>query len=396
MEIRQSTRAVMASALALAAVVAVNTPVGASGTGWTIAPVVSGLEGPRGVAFDGRGNLYVSETGKYFDIAAGPFGVSRTGKVDRFRLSASGARLVWSTAFDSLYDSAHGAPEVLGPEGITTFCPGTAADSCQVRMIESESRDGVNATNEGLGVRKLSFSQIGHLYALSPETGRPTDKSDVGDQQFAWTTANKSLWEEFPDSNPYGVLMTRDGKTGKPRTFVIDAGANTVLEVMNNGTARVIAFIPNDPIRDSTPTCAAVGPDGALYVGTLDLVANLFVFGPGQSHVYRVDPDTTEDFITAGTHVWASGLTTLTACTFDRSGNFWATEMFQPNSAGPPGDLVRIPFGNPSVHQHVGGGSLPLPGGITPGPGGTLYVSVNSANTAPGSGKVVRVAPAGD
>jgi len=396
MEIRNSTRALMASALALIAIVAVNSPVGALGAGWTITPVVSGLEGPRGVAFDGRGNLYVSETGKYFDIAAGPFGVSRTGKVDRFRLSASGARLVWSTAFDSLYDSAHGGPEVLGPEGITTFCPGTAAESCQVRMIESESRDGVNATNEGLHAPKLSFSQIGHLYALNPETGKPTDKSDVGDQQYAWTAAHASLWEEFPDSNPYGVLMTRDGKTGKPRTFVIDAGANTVLEIMNNGTARVIAFIPNDPIRDSTPTCAAVGPDGALYVGTLDLVANLFVFGPGQSHVYRVDPDTTEDFITAGTHVWASGLTTLTACTFDRSGNFWATEMFQPNSAGPPGDLVRIPFGNPSVHQHVGGGSLPLPGGITPGPGETLYVSVNSANTAPGSGKVVRVAPAGD
>jgi outer membrane protein assembly factor BamB len=389
MEIRKSTRAFMASALALIAVVAANSPVGASAAGWTITPVVSGLEGPRGVAFDGRGNLYVSETGKYFDIAPGPFGVSRTGKVDRFRLSESGARLVWSTAFDSLYDSAHGAPEVLGPEGLTTFCPGSAADSCQVRMIESESRDGVNATTKG-----LSFSQIGHLYALNPETGKPTDKSDVGNQQYAWTAAHASLWEEFPDSNPYGVLMTRDGKTGKPRTFVIDAGANTVLEVMNNGTARVIAFIPNDPIRDSTPTCAAVGPDGALYVGTLDFVANLFVFGPGQSHVYRVDPDTNEDFITAGTHVWASGLTTLTACTFDRSGNFWATEMFQPNSAGPPGDLVRIPFGNPSAHQHVGGGSLPLPGGVTPGPGGTLYVSVNSANTAPGSGKVVRVAPA--
>src|SRR5437899_2670745 len=391
MELRHSTRAVMASALALIAVVAANSPVGASGAGWRITPVVSGLEGPRGVAFDGRGNLYVSETGKYFDIAPGPFGVSRTGKVDRFRLSESGARLVWSTAFDSLYDSAHGAPEVLGPEGITTFCPGSAADSCQVRMIESESRDGVNATTKG-----LSFSQIGHLYALNPETGKPTDKSDIGDQQYAWTTANEWLCEEFPDSNPYGVLMTRDGKTGKPRTFVIDAGANTLLEVMNNGTARVIAFIPNDPIRDSTPTCAAVGPDGALYVGTLDLVANLFVFGPGQSHVYRVDPNTSEGFVAAGTHVWASGLTTLTACTFDRSGNFWATEMFQPNSAGPPGDLVRIPFSNPSVHQHVGGGSLPLPGGVTSGGGGTLFVTVNSANTAPGSGKIVRVAPAED
>jgi len=199
----------------------------------------------------------------------------------------------------------------------------------------------------------------------------------------------------------YGARVTR----GRNRTdegvlatmkLLIDAGANTVLEVMNNGTARVIAFIPNDPIRDSTPTCAAMGPDGALYVGTLDLIANGFSATPGQSHVYRVDPNTSEGFITAGTHVWASGLTTLTACTFDRSGNFWATEMFQPNAAGPPGDLVRIPFANPGVHQHVGGGSLPLPGGVSPGPGGTLYVSVNSANTAPGSGKVVRVAPAED
>src|SRR2546423_1678939 len=162
MEIRNSTRALMASALSLIAIVAVNSPVGALGAGWTITPVVSGLEGPRGVAFDGRGNLYVSETGKYFDIAAGPFGVSRTGKVDRFRLSASGARLVWSTAFDSLYDSAHGGPEVLGPEGITTFRPGTAAESCQVRMIESESRDGVNATNERLHAPKLSFSHMRH------------------------------------------------------------------------------------------------------------------------------------------------------------------------------------------------------------------------------------------
>ena len=49
---------------------------------------------------------------------------------------------------------------------------------------------------------------------------------------------------------------------------------------------------------------------------------------------------------------------------------------------------------NPTTHEHVGGGSLPLPGGVTNGPGGSLYVSVNSANTEPGSGAVVRVAAA--
>ena len=390
MKVRRSIRAVFASAAAVLAMVAGSGQVGAAGA--TITPVITGLEGPRGVAFDGHGNLYVSETGKFFNIAPGPFGVSRTGKVDRYRLTNSGAHLVWSTNFDSLYDFQHGPPgEVLGPEGVSVLCPGEDEDGndCKIRMIESESRDGVNATTPG-----LSIGDIGHLFALNPETGHAVSKSDVGHQEYVWAAAHKNLWEEFPDSNPYGVLMVRDHNTGKIRTFVVDAGANTVSEVMRDGTNRVIAFIPNDPVRDSTPTCAAVGPDGALYVGTLDFVANLFVFGPGQSHVYRVDPDTKENFIDAGKHVWASGLTTITACAFDRSGNFWGTEMFQPNVGGPPGDLVRIPFGSPSTHQRIGGGHLPVPGGVTPGSDGSLYMSINSANTAPASGMIVKVTPA--
>ena len=157
---------------------------------------------------------------------------------------------------------------------------------------------------------------------------------------------------------------------------------------MRDGTVRVIAFIPNDQLRDSTPTCVSQGPDGALYVGTLDLI-DTFTFGPGQSHVYRIDPNTTEDYLHAA-HLWASGLTTVTACTFDRSGNFWATEMFEP-TAGPPGDLVRIPFSNPTSLTHIGGGSLPVPGGIAQGPDGAIYVSIGSADTTLNGGAVVRV-----
>jgi hypothetical protein len=56
-----------------------------------------------------------------------------------------------------------------------------------------------------------------------------------------------------------------------------------------------------------------------LYVATLNFVANLFVYGSGQSNVWRVNPDA--DYPTAPT-LWASGLTTATARTFDRSGNF--------------------------------------------------------------------------
>ena len=379
---------VVAAAL-LSAAMLVATGGGASAVSWTITPVVGGLNGPRGVAFDGQGSMYVAEAGNYFNIAPGPFGVSHTGKVSKFALSVGAPSLVWSTRFDSVYDSAHGGPEVLGPAGVSALGSGCMKNSngmregCQVLAIISESKDGVNATTPG-----LSFSQIGHLYRLDGATGVPTDKSDVGDQQYAWAGSHASLWKEFPDSNPYGVLVTKDPTTDAIRTYVVDAGSNTLSEVMPDGTNRIIAFIPNDPIRDSTPTCVAQGPDGALYVGTLDLFAN-FGFGPGQSHVYRVDPNTSEGYLTAA-HVWASGLTTVTACTFDRAGNFWGTEMFQP-TAGPPGDLVRIPFANPAAVQHIGGGSLPVPGGIAQGPDGSMYVTIGSANTAPGSGAVVKV-----
>ena len=379
---------VVAAAL-LSAAMLVATGGVASAVSWTITPVVGGLNGPRGVAFDGQGSMYVAEAGNYFNIAPGPFGVSHTGKVSKFALSGGAPSLVWSTLFDSVYDSAHGGPEVLGPAGVSALGSGCMKNSngmregCQVLAIISESKDGVNATTPG-----LTFSQIGHLYRLDGATGVPTDRSDVGDQQYTWAAQHKNLWKEFPDSNPYGVLVTKDPTTDAIRTYVVDAGSNTLSEVMPDGTNRIIAFIPNDPIRDSTPTCVAQGPDGALYVGTLDLFAN-FGFGPGQSHVYRVDPNTSEGYLTAA-HVWASGLTTVTACTFDRAGNFWGTEMFQP-TAGPPGDLVRIPFANPAAVQHIGGGSLPVPGGIAQGPDGSMYVTIGSANTAPGSGAVVKV-----
>ena len=383
---------VVASALVSAAMLFATAGV-ASATSWTISPVVGGLNSPRGVAFDGQGSMYVAEAGKFFNIAPGAFGASQTGKVSKFTLAGGAPSLAWSKSFDSVYDSSHG-PEVLGPAGVSAMGSGCMKNSngmregCQVLALISESKSGVDKTTPGLNI-----PQIGHLYRLDGATGTPTDKSDVGDQQYAWAGAHASLWIEFPDSNPYGVLVTTDPTTDAIRTYVVDAGSNTVSEVMPDGTNRVIAFIPNDPVRDSTPTCVAQGPDGALYVGTLDLVANLFVFGPGQSHVYRIDPNTSESYLTAA-HVWARGLTTVTSCTFDRAGNFWATEMFEPTS-GPPGDLVRIPFANPASLTHIGGGALPLPGGIAQGPDGAMYVTIGSANTALNSGAVVRVTTTG-
>lgn len=379
---RRVLAAVSLSAVALFGS-AVSSASGAPSTP-TISPVITGLNAPRGVAFDGQGSLYVAQSGSWLSPAPG-FNLTDTGSVTKY--SGSSLTPAWSTRFSSVYDTDHG-PEVLGPEGISATGSGCMKKSngqrngCQVKMIMSES-------TKGLAAAGLAAPQAGHLYRLDGATGAATDVSNVGDQQYQWTADHASLFSDFPDSNPYGVLVTTDPNTDSIRTFVADAGANTISEVMKDGTNRVIAYIPNDAVRDSTPTCIAQGPDGMLYVGTLDLVFNLFVpGGPDRSSVWRVDPNASYPTVPT---VWATGLTTVSACTFDRSGNFWAAEMFQPAAAGPPGDVVKIPFATPTVRTRIGGGQLPLPGGIAQGPDGSMYVSVGSADPTPNAGAIIKV-----
>jgi hypothetical protein len=351
----------------------------------SIMPVLGGLAAPRGIAFDGQGSMYVAQSG-----VAGPgaAGLTHTGLVSKYLWGQTVP--AWSVGFNSLYatEDPSAPPDVLGPAGISALGNGCMKQSqgerngCQVQMITSESTPGILAASDGA----INDPQAGHLFRLDGASGAVTDLADVGSQQYAFTAANTDLFpSDFPDSNPYGVLVTRGG------TYVADAGANTISEVMRDGTTRIIAYIPNEtgvPFRDATPTCIAQGPDGYLYVGTLHFVANLFVFGGNRSDVWRINPRANYP---DAPQLWASGLTTITACTFDNAGNFWATEMFQGGlGATPPGDVVEIPFANPTQHTRLGFGQLPVPGGIAQGPDGAMYVTVGSS--APGiSGGVVRL-----
>lgn len=355
----------------------------AAGDGLSVTTVISGLTSPRGLAFDGQGSLYLAESGT---AAPGPAGFTPTGRVSKY--AGSDLHQVWSTNFTSLHDSEHGTPEALGPEGISAVGNGCMSSSpgqrngCQVRMIMSESSHAGTGDPSG---------QLGHVFRLDGATGAATDTSDVGDQNYTWTTDHASLFSDFPDSNPYGLLVIRGGRQGT-RTFVADAGANTISEVLPGGATHVLAYIPNETTvahRDATPTCLTQGPDGALYVGTLDLISN-FIAGGHQSHVYRIDPNTTEGYLSAA-HLWASGLTTVSSCTFDRAGNFWATELFGATANGYPGGLVRIPFAHPSSLNRLGAGQILLPGGIAQGPDGAMYVTTHAADPTPASGQVLRV-----
>lgn len=380
-----------ATATALAASGLMAPGAQASG-GPQITPVLGGLAAPRGIAFDAQGSMYVAQSGVAGD---GPAGMTESGRVGKYPWGQTSP--VWETPFSSLYatEDPSAPPDVLGPEGISAMGNGCMKRSagqrrgCEVMMIMSESTPGISAETGGA----VNDQQAGHLYRLDGATGTATDQADVGTQMWNWTGEHSDLFpSDFPDSNPYGVLVTKDPATDRIRTFVADAGANTISEVMRDGSTRVVAYIPNEtavPFRDSTPTCIAQGPDGYLYVGTLDFVSNLFVYGGDRSDVWRVNPDAGYPTVP---ELWTSGLTTVTGCTFDRSGNFWATEMFQGGlAASPPGDVVKVPFSDPSSHTRIGFGQLPVPGGIAQGPDGAMYVTVGSS--APGhSGGVMRVA----
>ena len=381
MSSRRHKLSVLATATAVAATGAALgafTPAESAVPTITVTPWLSGLNAPRGVAFDGNGHFYVAESGT---AGSGDHGLTHTGRVKRFTVGSTTP--TWRRTFSSLY--MHEAPppapaDVLGPEGMSAVvkhCSGARVHrrACQPRLIMSESNKGTHTTNK----------QIGRLYRLDPGTGRRTLLSNVGDQQWRWTKNHPKVAGPEPDSNPYAVLVSRFPH--RVRTFVVDAGANTVVEVMRNGRTRVIALLPDNLKHDTTPTCVARGPDRMLYVGTLDLIVNGFGNNPGHSSVWRINPNA--DYPTRP-RKWATGLTTITACTFDRAGNFWAAEMFAPNPSGPPGDLVRIPFAHPKRVTHSGLGQVPLPGGIAQGPGGVLYVSTNSAAPGP-AGAVVRV-----
>jgi hypothetical protein len=390
--VRVARVSALLSVIALSVAFPLITPSASASPTATITPVVGGLAAPRGIAFDGKGAMYVAESGV---AGTGPAGMTTTGKVDKFLPGASTP--TWSTGFNSLYESENPAapPDVLGPAGLSVVGNGCTKnsngnrDGCQVVMITGESTPGVLAASGGA----VNDPQAGHLFRLDAASGAATSRSDVGTQMYDFTNANKDLFpSDFPDSNPYGVVVMKDARTGAIRTFVADAGANTISEIGADGTARIVSYIQNEtvpPFRDATPTCMAVGPDGFLYVATLHFVANLFFPGTGGlSDVWRVDPNA--NYPTKPT-LWATGLSTPTSCTFDNRGNFWATEMFAGGlGAMPPGDIVRIPFTNPSQQDRFGAGQLAVPGGIVQGPDGAMYVTVGSS--APGvNGAVMRV-----
>jgi glucose/arabinose dehydrogenase len=333
------------------------------------------LDNPRGLAFSTEGRLFVAQAGSF----TGPSltAVGNSGKVTEIRNPESSNPTLrnLATGLISMFD-AEG--ETLGVDGL------------------SAGRDGalygiVAQSNVGVGFSPPN--KAGWLLKIRAD-GDVQYVANVGDFDYRWSEQHQGLAPKdfLPgDSNPYAVL--RDGDS----VYVADAGTNTLSRVRSTGQQEILAYFPNslNGVNDSTPTCIAKGPDGALYIGTLSLVASNTT-NPQSAIVYRVDLGATDpsDFskVLSVAKPWATNLWPVSGCAFGRDGNFYVAELSTTGGfAFTGGDVLKISFEHPNTgRQSLTNQTLSVPGGVAVGPDGSVYVT-NKTSGFPGAGEVVRL-----
>jgi hypothetical protein len=359
------------TALGLATALTVTTPsvAGAQARGHheRVTVVADHLNNPRGLSPAPGGGLYLAEAGSggATCVTGGEQGTTCIGLTGSFDLVTSKGvkRLVTGL----ISGSGEGGVAAEGPVSISR-----GPDRTFYGQFGLSSHEVPPAGTIPAELRGVALDQLGQLI-LANQRGSFRYVSDVGDQDWTWTSTRINLApKDFPDANPNAVLYSFGHR------YVVDAGANLLVEVKRDGTVKVLAFfpVPKGSQSDSVPTCVARGPDRALYVG--ELLGGFY--SPGHARVWRVVPG-------HAPKVWATGLTTVQGCGFGRDGAFYATEfqtggLNEGPTANPAGDVVRID--RHGHRTHLGVGKLFFPSGFAAGSDGAIYVS--NCSIAPASG----------
>jgi hypothetical protein len=334
--------------------------------------VATGLDNPRGLAFDRHGTLYVAEAGHGGPVCIklGDEGTSCAGLTGGISAIRHGRA---SRIVDHLISLADpNGTASLGAAAVATRGHRLYAQiGTNSRALPPQAPPGavLNAARRELG-RTIHVSGRGWSTIAS-----------TGDADYDWTARHKQLQpDQFPDANPNGLAVR--GRT----LYVADAGANLLATVNRRGRVSTLAYFPVPPKSptDAVPTCVANARDGSLYVG--ELLGG--TVAPGNARVWQVWPD-------GRARVKWTGFTGIQGCGFDDRGSFYVTEfqakgMFGPD---PSGAVVRIrPNGTRTT---FGTGSLFFPSGFAYHDGG-VYVSnwsiMPSKNPPSGhAGEVVRI-----
>jgi hypothetical protein len=335
--------------------------------------VASGLLNPRGLAFAPNGTLYVAEAGSGGPTVFGDAHVGVTSRISAINLGGS-----LPAAANPVVT---GLISIATPDG-TLGASGLSIQGGRILASIAEHHQLV----DGLPPTPLvnaAEAQLGRLIQANPG-GQWKSIADVGGFDYEYTQAcinlevitppcgadgqSNTAPGEFPDANPYGILAM-PGKT-----YVADAGANTLDLVKANGSIQILAYAhaqANDFLGDEVPTCVAQA-GGQLYVGTLN------------GNVFRYNGTSTLQPVLLRPN-FATPPIGISACVGDAAGNLYLADQAAEFLGAPTGVYKMAPDGSITLLAAV-----PDPSGITIGPDGNLYVSQNSTST---DGQVVRLLP---
>ena len=330
--------------------------------------VASGLNNPRGLAFGPGGALYVAEggtggtastAGQCAQVPApiGPYTGGLTASISK--ISRQGTRTVVASGLPS----SQTAPPMSFVTGVAdvTFGPGGSLFALIAGAGCSHGLAGTS--NEIVRVhRDGSVTTVADLSAFL--AAHPVVTPDAADFEpdgtwYSFVTAGRGFYAVEPNHQELDKI-TADGQV----TRVIDFSK----------------FFPGN--TDWRGPTAMTSRGGSLYIGTL----TPFPVKAGAAEVFKCNPQT------GRFSVFASDLSTVLGLAFGKDGALYVLEMSTQNGGPAPatGAVIRIKGSNRTTI--VSG--LNFPTGITAGPDGNLYVSVNGFGgpTDARAGQVVRIA----
>lgn len=315
-------------------------------TSTRIETFATGLNQPRGMAFDDAGNLLVAEAGivdEQVDAVVSPL-TNHSGRVLRIGPNGSVIPLVSVLPFTN-YPAAGdvGATDIVVQSGTIYVLTGEGYDDALSRSV------------------------------LRVEPNQPPQRvANLLSFAFATTPVADQLATGTVPSNPFAMTAAPNGRT----LYVADGASGIVVSVTLDGTMRVFATVPGlVPLTGLT-----FGPDGRLYVA----VFSTLPVARGGGEIWAATEDGTL------THA-VDELTMPIDVAFDSRGIMYVLEfsrgvgrLYAPGQ----GRLLRIESDGTRTTLLD---KLNYPTSMIFSPQGDLYITLGGAFSASGEGEIIKV-----